>query len=469
MIKKRDNFLFFIPVLVGLIVLISTALLMFNLKQFSSSYIAEAKDELNIELKQVLWIITPMLEKKQFSNIKKYFDEFKDDRIRITLVNKNGVVLTDSKAEVVNFVNHSNRPEIQHSPSTIIRYSSTMGTDMVYHSTPLNVNGENYIVRVSASAINISKMLNIAERNIVLTFSIGIILVLLMTGYIMVRVRIPFNKLQDSAIKIANGDMETEIFIPDGGMLYELSRAFRVMSKQLKRQIKNMKKMESFRSEFIANVSHEVKTPLTSILSAVEILNDNGMETPQSKKCLKIISEQSNRLNRLIQDILSLADLEKKQILKNRDFSQVQLSSVIQNSVSLCSGLLDGKDIELIIEQNDDIKVFVNSHLLEQAIINLVANSVKYSKTDRIVINSMLFDGEVRISVKDYGIGIPKEHSSRVFERFYRVDKARSREVGGTGLGLAIVKNIAKLHNGTIELISNSGEGAEFIICIPYI
>lgn len=473
MIKKRDNFLFFIPLLIASIVIISTGLLIYHVKQFGESYIKEAEQELNADIKQVIWVITPLLEKNKISEIKKYCSDFEKEKIRITIIKNDGTVLADSISTKKNLENHSNRPEvlaaIAGDSQTTIRYSDTMHSEMVYKSTRLVINGNSYIIRVAIFAKNISGMLSKAENNIFLIFTIGTSGVLLLFMYILIKVRLPFNKLQQSAIKIASGELDTEIYIPKDGVLWELARAVGIMAKQLKRQIKNMKKMENFRSEFIANVSHEVKTPLTAILSAVEILNMQKNLNSQQQKCLKIISEQSNRLNRLIQDILSLADLEKKQIFKNRDFAEFNFNSMVENAVSLCKSLADDNNIELIVENTEEIKIFGNPYLLEQAINNLIINAIKYSKTDKIIINSTLNNKEIRLSVKDFGIGIAKEETSRIFERFYRIDKARSRELGGTGLGLAIVKNIAKLHNGKIDVISEVGKGAEFIITIPFI
>ena len=147
----------------------------------------------------------------------------------------------------------------------------------------------------------------------------------------------------------------------------------------------------------------------------------------------------------------------------------MSINSTVENAVNLCRGLTDAAGIEVVIEENTPTKIFGNSYFLEQAINNLITNAVKYSKTDKIVINAHVENNEIKISVKDFGIGMKKEEAARIFERFYRVDKARSRELGGTGLGLAIVKNIAKLHNGNVEVITSPGRGANFIITIPII
>ncbi len=473
MIRNRDNFLFFIPILITVIIIILTSLLMYQLKQFGQTYLKETEKELNVDTKQIIWVVKPLLIKKDIKKLNQYCNEFKNEKIRITIVNNNGNIIADSNLSTDRSENHLNRPEIKSAlegkSETTVRYSTTMKSEMMYKTTPIIINGTKYIIRVAISSHNISKTLENAEKNILLTFIICFGGVLLLTIYILVRVRIPFNKLQQSTIKIASGNLDTEIFVPKNGVLWEISRAVNVMAKQLKRQIKNLKKLENFRSEFIANVSHEIKTPLTSILSAVEILDSLKPTNKTEIKCLKIISEQSNRLNTLIQDILSLADLEKRQIFRNRDFAELTISSTVENAISLCQGLINNTNIKLEVLENTPIKIFGNSYLLEQAINNLITNAIKYSQTDKITVKSYIENKEIKISVKDYGIGIEKDECSRIFERFYRIDKARSRELGGTGLGLAIVKNIVKLHNGEIDVISRPNHGAEFIISIPII
>ena len=266
-----------------------------------------------------------------------------------------------------------------------------------------------------------------------------------------------FNRLQNSAIKISAGNLDTNIFIPIGGLLHELAYALDKMSKRLKLQINEMQKLEDFRSEFIANISHEVKTPLTAILSAVEILEDeNTNKNTVVEKCLNILSKHAKRLNSLVQDILSLSEIERRQLTWQKDFNNFNLNKIIKNCISMC-------DTDIKINTNlDDIVMFGDSILIEQAILNILNNAIKYSKTDRIDIVTKKENESIIISIKDYGVGIPQEHLPRLFEHFYRVDKARSRDLGGTGLGLAIVKNIVKLHSGKISV--QSDKGCEFIM-----
>lgn len=234
--------------------------------------------------------------------------------------------------------------------------------------------------------------------------------------------------------------------------------------------ITRMKKLESYRSDFVANVSHEIKTPLTSIIGAAEALEglEDGAEDSPRRKLLDILINQSRRLNLLVQDILSLASLETRQMTPAHDFELLELDSVIINAVNMSLARSGGNcGIEIKVTADAALKVNGDSQLLEQAVVNLIDNAVKYSAASGIEVSLKEEDGYAVIGVIDNGVGIPPEHQRRIFERFYRVHKERSRQSGGTGLGLAIVKHIAQLHNGFVRLVSTPGHGCEFYIHIP--
>ena len=227
-----------------------------------------------------------------------------------------------------------------------------------------------------------------------------------------------------------------------------------------------LRKLESFRSDFVANVSHEIKTPLTGIVGAVEALEDTP--TPDARqRLLEMLKLQSKRLNNLVQDILSLAALEKEQHNPGRHFDQLQLDDVAANAVNLCLMNAENSQIQLAAGELPPITIQGDSALLEQALVNLIENAIKYSCGTQITVTLEKHAKHAVLSVQDNGIGIPQEHQERIFERFYRVDKSRSRELGGTGLGLAIVKHIAQLHNGRAEVESKPGQGSTFKIILP--
>ena len=229
--------------------------------------------------------------------------------------------------------------------------------------------------------------------------------------------------------------------------------------------ITRIKLVETIRRDFVANVSHELKTPITSIIGAVETLIDGAIEQREvADRFLGIISRQSDRLDNLIRDLLLLSQLE------HLDEGGIQaevgtLHSVIRHAVGICELKAQDKEISLVWECSDSIAMRMNAPLLEQALVNLIENAIKYStKKLQVEIRGSLEKSEVIIEIKDQGSGIDAQHLDRIFERFYRVDAARSRKLGGTGLGLAIVKHIVQSHGGMVSVESNLNIGSKFTL-----
>ncbi len=228
--------------------------------------------------------------------------------------------------------------------------------------------------------------------------------------------------------------------------------------------ITDYRRLENMRSEFVANVSHELKTPVTSIKGFAETLK--YVEDDETRnKFLDIIDEESDRLTRLIQDILSLYDIERKEVKVEEKF---EVNSIVDSVYILVENEAEKRHVKVNIENNSNCILVGNKDRFKQMILNLVDNAVKYSG-DNSTVWLRLFEEEdnLVIEVEDNGIGMSKEHLTRVFERFYRIDKARSRETGGTGLGLAIVKHIVNSFEGNITLRSEVGKGSKFTIIIP--
>ncbi|WP_457553688.1 sensor histidine kinase [Desulfobacula sp.] len=233
--------------------------------------------------------------------------------------------------------------------------------------------------------------------------------------------------------------------------------------------ITRMRRLERMHKDFAANVSHELKTPLTSIKGFIETLQ--GMlgsdNTVEGKGFLTIIEKNVNRMIDLINDLLSLSRLERLQGTNIR-FESQHMETLIQGAVNICHSGIHAKDIAVTIACAEGLTAMVDPILMEQAIINLVDNAVKYSPEKSTVdISVSSRDDVMDIRVKDSGCGIGKEHLEKIFNRFYRVDKARSRHEGGTGLGLAIVKHIVQYHRGKIEVHSEKSRGSTFKISIP--
>jgi two-component system phosphate regulon sensor histidine kinase PhoR len=233
------------------------------------------------------------------------------------------------------------------------------------------------------------------------------------------------------------------------------------------RDVTQLRHLETVRSDFVANVSHELKTPITSIKGFVDtLLSDDWNHEPDILRFLEIISQQAGRMNAIIDDLLTLSRLEQKEGYVMKEESR--LAGILENAIYLCRLQADKKNISIEMTCPDDLQLPVNAPLLEQALVNLIINAVKYSDPDRKVL--ILAEQQVEqvvIYVKDEGFGIDRKHLERLFERFYRVDTARSRKMGGTGLGLSIVKHIIQAHDGLIRVESKLGSGSTFIISLP--
>ncbi|MDW4402146.1 ATP-binding protein [Staphylococcus saprophyticus] len=225
--------------------------------------------------------------------------------------------------------------------------------------------------------------------------------------------------------------------------------------------ITNLKKLENLRREFVANVSHELKTPITSIKGFAETLLDGAKNDEQTlNEFLKIISKESDRIETLVFDLLDLSHVEQQTEIVTE---YVSLSEIAESTIKNMQNIAEEKQITIVNEIKPDIVIDANKDKVSQVALNLLSNAVSYSKASSEVIVRVYKDANKRImEVQDFGIGISAEDQQHIFERFYRVDKARSRDSGGTGLGLSITKHIMEAHNGRINVFSRPNEGSTF-------
>lgn len=231
--------------------------------------------------------------------------------------------------------------------------------------------------------------------------------------------------------------------------------------------VTRLRKLESIRTDFVSNVSHEIKTPITAIKGAVETLLDDDADRfePDVLKFLQIISRQSDRMEAIIQDLLSLTRLEHDNERFSGKLMPSDVSQSIAGAVETCQATAHDRQATIQVNCPHPLMAQVIAPLLEQALVNLIVNAIKYSPTNTsVLVSAAKVDHEVVISVQDQGRGVEPEHLPRIFERFYRTDKARSRDMGGTGLGLSIVKHVADVHRGRVSVHSVAGVGSTFRI-----
>ncbi|NQU19445.1 HAMP domain-containing protein [bacterium] len=394
-------------------------------------------------------------------------------QLRITVIDNKGGVLGDSEKDPLLMESHSNRLEVIRALESGVgesnRFSDTSGYNMKYVAAPVVKNSQIIgVVRVALPLIQVEAQIRFIYR-IVLMGGLVAVVIALIIGYITSkRITNPIRKMQGIAQSISQGNFNERIDIKTKDELEELAKSLNKMADRLQTQIDNLKKMDRVRTDFVANVSHELKTPLTSIKGFIETLEDGAIDDKQNaKRFISIIKKHADGLSNIINDLLSLSELElDKDTLRKENFD---LKDLIEE-VSLGFGhAISSKHHKFEKDfTGNSFNVRADKTKIEQVLVNLIDNAIKYTKEEGIVKISLVNNSDrFSIIVEDNGIGIPQDHIKRIFERFYRVDKARSRSLGGTGLGLAIVKHIVALHSGDIAIESQIDKGTKVTISLP--
>lgn len=370
------------------------------------------------------------------------------DGLRITLVGKSGKVIYDSTADASSMENHKNRPEIKEAmekgEGTAVRWSATSSLHTLYYAEELDTG---QILRIGKDSENIFRiMLN--TISIVLILSVLVVLLCVFLSHILTkRLLAPIEKLATNLDGVNQDNIYDEI---------------KPFIQTIKEQHINILNSAKMRQEFTANVSHELKTPLTAISGYAELIGSGMADEKDAKRFAEEIHHSSDRLLILINDIIKLSELDCEDL--EFDFEQVDLYSVAQGCLDMLDVQATKQDVTLKLEGEHCI-VVANHNLMDELLYNLCSNAVRYNnRGGSVTVTVKPVNGRILLSVKDTGIGIPKEHQERVFERFYRVDKSRSKQSGGTGLGLAIVKHIVAQHNAEMTLESEPGKGTEIKI-----
>lgn len=389
-----------------------------------------------------------------------------DPTIRVTLIDDRGIVLCDTDSDPHLLENHRARPEIIQAinghTGSIIRYSKSVQSVLLYVAVPLDIGESRWVVRTALSLSSINHLLSELFNKLLLLLLALIMIIFGVGVYVYRKINSPLEEIRLGAGRFAHGRFAAKL--PDYQVreIAELAAALNQMATQLD-------SLENLRREFVANVSHELKTPVTSIQGFAETLLEGARNNPEDlDRFLRIIARQSGRLADIIDDLLTLSRLESAPLDELLAIDRYVLCDILESCREACRGRAVEKDIAVNIDCSGEVEVMADRSLLTQAVINLIENAVKYSPEHTTVTVTGARDGQrVRITVADQGPGIPEHHVPRLFERFYRADKARSRKLGGTGLGLAIVKHIASVHQGEVNVETRIGRGSTFIILLP--
>jgi len=365
------------------------------------------------------------------------------DELRVTWIDKDGTVLYDNDASAEQLQNHFDRPEIQEAfkqgEGEAVRRSDTMNEDTFYYALRLD-NGT--VLRVATNAQSIWAVF-ISAIPIILLIILLIISICIVISHLLTK---QFLKpIEMMAENLENADYESPY------------RELDPLAEMLRTQHTDILSAAKARQDFTANVSHELKTPLTAISGYAELLEGGMVGAEKQNHFYHEIRKNADRLLALINDILRLSDLDRKD--SELHFTEVDLYETVSECMEVLSVNAKQRNVTIELEGETSI-VCGNKDMLKELVENLGQNAIRYNNPNgKVKISVGTIDGQVALTVKDNGIGIPVSEQQRIFERFYRVDKSRSKATGGTGLGLAIVKHIVEIHDAKIELESAPGAG----------
>ncbi len=352
-------------------------------------------------------------------------------------------------------------------------------------------NGETYIIFIRLPMSSVQESLRNATHTIFVSAALGIVVSGILGYYLAVNISSPILRLTKKTQQLASGQlMEVEEEKEQAeekeskDELVRLETHFDHMAQELSGMIMELQKMERLQKEFVANVSHELRTPITTVKSYVETILDGEMEDPELvKQFLGVVSKESDRMAALISDLLELSRMDSKQLQLTKvpvEMGQLVLDSMLRFELEAgkkqqhfawapeMDELWQEKPDEVLPALPEEFWVQGENRKIEQVLRNLLTNAMKYSPEEAVIEAGVYRQaGEILVMIRDSGIGISEEDQKRIFDRFYRVDKARSRAMGGTGLGLPIAKELMELHGGRIWVRSNVGQGSEFWLAFP--
>jgi two-component system phosphate regulon sensor histidine kinase PhoR len=442
-------------------------------------------DTLKIELTQKCRILA-LEESDMAANPARLADLARAAGGRISIVRQDGTVIADTEQAPTKMGNHATRPEIiaavRGAVGSDTRMSASVGINYLYVAVP----SPSGALRLAVPLKEVQTQANIIRGHLLTATAIAFIPSIILTAFLARWFSRKLGLIIDYAAELAQGNFQARLHETGsdelgvlGKKLNETGEKLEEMFDQLEREHSELEKLERVRKDFIINVSHELRTPLASIQGYTETLLDGAIEDPEHNvKFLNIIRVNAERLGRLIADLLTLSRIELR--ITKFQFASYFVEGMLRDCRDSLIPIASKKQIDLVIEpvpleaDGNLLEVFCDSEAIHQVLSNLLDNAIKYTpQGGRINLSARIFDHPehkipfVELSVKDTGSGIPNEDLPRLFERFYRVDKARSRELGGTGLGLAIVKHMAKAHGGDVGVDSVVGSGSRFWFTLP--
>ena len=389
--------------------------------------------------------------------------------LRVTLVDSDGLVVGESNVnelEMSKMDNHIDRPEISNAIkdgiSKIERYSNTLNEEFIYVVKKVDLPDFSFVrVAQTMDFVNLLVGHRSGTRiNIFIIVSIGLLIFTILVDR---WINTPIRKVADFAKNIKDGNFENRIKIKSSDEIGELAKNMNQLAETIEADISNMKKMEDVRTEFLSNVTHELKTPIASIVGYLETLKDGALKDKDvNKTFIKRSLKNAKRLEALVTDLVDISRIETGEMEIQLEKVNIQpiLEEVVNDARQRNRNL--ELDIKLSLGDQKEIVVYGNSDRLRQVFDNLVSNAIRYTESGNVIISAEIRDTEVEFTVSDTGMGMDSESIERIFERFFRTDDARKIVRGGTGLGLAICKHIIEAHNSSLSVDSIEKEGSTF-------
>jgi two-component system phosphate regulon sensor histidine kinase PhoR len=398
-------------------------------------------------------------------------------QMRITLIDSSGVVVYDSSVPdslLQSLENHSQRPEITEARQTgtgaNVRFGKSILQDLVYVARKVESPRASaaafpslQFVRVSVALTEVNRIMYEIRFKIVIVSIVILVVVLIVSQIVSKRLTKPLTEIAEMVKEIKAGNLDQKLPVRSNDEIGRLAELINEMTDKLKADIEQLKRLERVRSEFLGNVSHELRTPIFSLKGFIETLLEGAVDDPAvNRRFLEKAYHHANRLDTLLSDLIEISRIESGEM--KMSFRYVDAVSILKNLIADFSDSAAKRKQSLLVEVPDrEVLVLGDKDRLRQALGNIVDNAIKYSPEGAATtVHLTEAERSTTISISDAGPGIEDEHLPRIFERFYRVDKTRSREVGGTGLGLAIAKHIVEAHSSQISVTSEMGKGTIF-------
>ena len=391
--------------------------------------------------------------------------------LRVTLIAADGTVIGESSipiTELQQMDNHIERPEVlaaqEFGEGFSTRYSNTLKTEFIYFAKKVDQNHHGFkYVRMAQSLKSVKDLASTYREFYFLIIGFMVIVIIIAWFLLKNWLTDPIRELTQAADDISNGDLSRRININTGGVeIDELAANMNQMAMKLDQDFRRIKRMEKVRSEFLGNVTHELKTPISSISGYIETLLEGAIKDENVNiGFLERALENVQRLEELVTDLVEISRIETGELQMNYDYFNIY--NLLKDIHKDAQQRNSNKNTKINLEVPDK-KLFVygDKGRLDQVIANLLSNAMRYTDQGHIRIKVLRRDNELVFSIIDTGIGISRKSINRIFERFYRADKARDRRKGGTGLGLAISKHIIEAHGSNIYVDSLEGKGSTF-------